>query len=104
MDSTHMFRELALGLENLASFEGGVCLGKAALMWTGKMHPLYSIFGRGLDSAFKMALNSVIDSEMLNKVVATNKAFDTSKFLTMRTREPETGLKSLNVSAQNINP
>jgi hypothetical protein len=27
MDSTHVFRELALGLENLSSWEGGVWMG-----------------------------------------------------------------------------
>jgi len=68
------------------------------------MHPPYSIFGRGLDSPFKMDLNPMIDPEMLNKVVATSKAFDTGEFLTVRTWEPGTGLKGLNMSAQNINP
>jgi len=59
-------------------------------MGTGEMHPPYSIFGRGLDSAFKMDLNSMIDPEMLNKVVATSKAFDTGEFLTVRTWKPGT--------------
>jgi hypothetical protein len=104
MDSAHVFGELAPGAETLASFEGYVCAGQTVLMGTGKILFPAFIICRGLDSAFKMDLNPVIDPEMLNKVVTTNKAFDTGKFLTMRTREPGTGLKSLNMSAQNINP
>jgi hypothetical protein len=65
-------------------------MGEAVLMGTGEMHHPYIIFGRGLDSAFKMDLNSGIDPEMLNKMVATSKAFDTGEFLTVRTWKPGT--------------
>jgi hypothetical protein len=59
-------------------------------MGTGEVHPPYSIFSRGLDSAFKMDLNLVTDPEMLYKEVATSKAFDTGEFLTVRTWKPGT--------------
>jgi hypothetical protein len=46
----------------------------------------------------------MIHSEMLDKVVSTNKAFDTGILFAVRTWEPGSRLGIMNMPVQNINP